>query len=193
MDWHLILGAIAGILQVSSIVPYIRGMLYGTTRPNKITMILWLLLGLIQLFAQIDSGASWSVFLTIALTFNAFIITILAFSGYGYTKHGPLDYVCFFLALVAIIVWQSTGEPNFAIAFAIIASILAATPTIVKTYRFPETENVTAWAIVAAAAFLGIFSTSRIDFANLAIPGYQLLENVTMVSFAYFGQRFARR
>jgi hypothetical protein len=42
---------------------------------------------------------------------------------------------------LALILWWITKEPNIAIMLAILSDILAAIPTLVKTWKFPETES----------------------------------------------------
>lgn len=187
LDWHPIVGIFAGILAATSIVPYVRDMLHGTTRPNKVTTLLWWLLIVIQASAQISAGASWSLIFTLVLAVNVSITTFLAFAGYGYTKHGPFDYVCFVLASISIIAWQHTSNPSTAIILAVLTSMLAAVPAIVKTYRYPDTEHVPAWALITASAFLAALSTTKYDVANLAIPLYQLVENAIILSLAWRG------
>lgn len=190
MDWHAVLGVLSGVVLAAGGMYYVWTMLRGASRPNKVTQVLWLLLAAIQVAALIDVGASWPLILMVVATVNCLVIVILTFAGYGYTKHGPLDYACFALALLSLVGWKITGNPNVAIFLAILTSLLAIAPAIVKTYRYPETEHTGAWAVVTIAALLSLFSTTRFDFANIAIPLYQFVENGIMMGLAYFGQRF---
>ncbi len=193
MDWYLVLGILAGVFQLGGAVPYVWSMLYGTTRPNKVTQILWVLLPGIQTFAQWSAGPSWSLILMAAVTLGAGIILVLTFSGYGYTKHGVLDYACFFLALLAIAAWIITDNPLSALAISIFAAALAALPALIKTFYYPHSENLLSWTMNAIAAILAILSTTLHDFANLAAPFYQLLECSTFVALIYFGTRISKQ
>ncbi len=83
MEWHAALGVASGILQIASVIPYIRDILKGSTRPYAVSTGLWTLLSGIAFTAQITAGASWSVILVGGITFNCAIVTILALSGYG--------------------------------------------------------------------------------------------------------------
>ena len=47
MDWHLLLGIIGGLLALCAIIPYIRDILHGTTRPNIVSYAIWVFLILI--------------------------------------------------------------------------------------------------------------------------------------------------
>lgn len=190
MDWHAILGIASGALTVLSGIPYILSILRHETKPNAVSWILWTALQLIAIAAQISAGTSWSVILVIAATVNTSVVSILALSGYGYEEYGWLDYTCAASAVVAIILWQLTGEPALAILLAILADMLAATPTVIKTYRDPYSENLTGWAIITVASMCGVASTSLYNLANLAYPVYLLLIDGTLFSMAYI-RRFA--
>jgi len=189
MDWHLIVGITSGVIQVIAVVPYIVSMFRGTTRPNIVTQILWTTLQTIALLAQFSAGASWSVIILIVLTFNTAIVTVLCFFGYGYKKYGPLDFICFGLAILAIILWQVTKEPMVALALSIVADALASLPMIVKTYREPRSEPVFPWLITILASFLAAISTTKLDFANLAFPVYMIFIDGTVTYLAFFGRR----
>lgn len=172
MDWHIVLGVAAGVVQATSLIPYVRDIFAGNTKPNAVSWILWTLLQGIALAAQISSGASWSAILLAVMTFNTALISVLALRGYGYKRYGLLDYTCFALALAAIVAWQSTDEPVAAIALVIFADFLAAVPTIAKVYREPNSENLLGWSMVAVAAVMSVFSSALYDAANLAFPIY---------------------
>ena len=181
-DWHQILGTIGGLFAFFSIVPYIKDILYGTTRPNVVSYILWCVLLSISIFAQYTSGASSTIILTIGDLAAALVVVIFCFTGYGYKKYGPIEIVCFVLAIVAIILWQITNNPLLAIIFALIADILAGVPTIVKTYRDPRSELPLGWFMVAFGASLSLISNTIFDLPNLLFPVWILIVN-TLVGF----------
>jgi hypothetical protein len=189
MDWHLIIGILAGVIQVASIIPYVKSMLHGTTRPSVVTNILWTIIQIIVFAAQLSAGASWSIIIIIALIFNSSLVTVLCFKGYGYKKYGPIDIICFLLAILAIVLWQLTNDPTIAIILSIIADFIATLPTLIKTYRDPHSESVFPWALTLVGSALGALSSTKIDFANLAFPVYMLFVDSSITGFAFFGRR----
>ncbi len=188
-DWHTILGLIAGLLAIYAIVPYIKDILHGTTRPNAVSYTIWEFLLLISLCAQLTSGASWSVLMLAGDLVGTGIIVILCLKGYGYRKYGPLEWTCLALAILAIVLWQITKQPLLAIIFALIADLMAAVPTIVKTYRDPWSEVPTTWFIIAGAACLSLISTEIHDAPNMLFPAYLLFVNGLVGTMAFFGRR----
>jgi hypothetical protein len=193
IDWHSILGGIAGVLALVAIAPYIKDILHGTTRPNIFSFGLWALLLGIAAAAQISAGASWSVLLIVGDFIGTSAIAALCLMGYGYGKYGWLEVSCTVLAILAIIAWQLEHQPVLAIAFAAAADILASIPTIAKAYRDPWSEAPTQWLMIAGAAVLAIISTRIYDPANLIFPAALLLENGTIGALAFFGRRFTVR
>lgn len=186
LNWHLIIAAISGILLVLGEVTYIKDTLRGEARPNAVSFFLWTVLQAIALTAQISAGASWSVVLVFFVTLTTAFVTILAISGYGYHRYGKTDFYCFIFALVAIVLWQITGNPVLAIVFAIVGDIFASWPTIVKTYRDPHSESLSSWGLFTVASIFGVFSTELWDAANLAFPVYLAIISGTIFFLAYF-------
>lgn len=189
MNWHIVLAALSVVLEVGSLIPYLRSMARGDTRPNAVSFGLWTVLQAIAFTAQASAGASWSLIVVGVLTGSTLLITILALTGAGYRKYGLVDWLCLVSAIIAIIAWQVTGDPVAAIVFAIIGDICAVTPTIVKTYREPHTEHAGAWGLITLGTFFGALSTEKIDAANLAFPIYLTVGNGVIFLLAYFGQK----
>src|SRR5258708_6318482 len=119
-NWHLTLGIISGIMAMLAVIPYIKDILLGTTRPNIFSWFLCVLLLLISTIAQFSAGASWSVVFLIGDLIGTSIIFILCLVGYGYKEYGGLEWSCLGLAGIEIVSWQITNQPLLAIIFSII-------------------------------------------------------------------------
>src|SRR6185312_5470434 len=151
-DWHLVLGAVAGLIAAFAVVPYIKDILHGTTRPNIFSFTLWAILVFISIFAQFSAGASWSLLLLIGDFLGTTSIVVLCLFGYGYGKYGRLEWICTALAVLAVVSWQLTDQPILAIVFAVLADAMASIPTIVKAYKDPWSEAPALWFLIALAA-----------------------------------------
>jgi hypothetical protein len=102
------------------------------------------------------------------------------------------DITCGALSLLGLAAWQITKVGDVAIASSIIADGLAAIPTVVKAYKFPETETPWPWI---AAAISGLFTTLTITnwtFANYGFPIYIFLIDILIYLLVQFriGKRF---
>lgn len=109
-------------------------------------------------------------------------------------KLGSFDFICGTLSLIGLALWYITRVGNVAIMFSIIADGLAALPTIVKSYNYPETEN--GWVYLAAAisASLTLLTIKIWNFAHWGFPAYILIVTLIIFSLVQFklGKRLAR-
>jgi hypothetical protein len=188
MDWHVWLGAIAGIGQALAVIPYVRDILKGTTKPNIVSWSLWTLAVLITLSAQISAGASWSALILVGATVANFTVIILALFGYGYRKFTWVEWTCLTLSLAAIALWQITGNPLVAMGFSIAADGIAYIPTLVKAYKEPFSETAIYWLLLIVTDLMAMASTTILNTANLAFPIYYALIN-SLLLIVILGRR----
>jgi hypothetical protein len=123
MQWLLILGIFAGVLQIFATIPYLFSIVRGSTRPNLISWILWTVTVSITLVAQMSAGASWSVFLLVGAVVCNLAVVFLCIKGYGYKEFGKIDILTLILAVAAITGWLISSNPVVAIIFAVVADI----------------------------------------------------------------------
>lgn len=188
LNWHIVAAMLSGVVGVASLIPYITDMVRGDTRPNAVSFFLWTALEAIAFVAQLKAGASWSIVFVGVTVFNTAIITILALAGYGYRAYGKFDAWCAFFCVAALVLWQMSGNPVVAIAFAIVADFCAALPTIKKVWREPHSEHAFAWSLISISGALGVFSTEILNAANLAFPVYVVVANTLVFSLIFLGQ-----
>lgn len=189
MDWHAIVGIVAGLLQIVTIGFYVKEMIRGTTRPNLVSWSLWTFATSILLVAQIAAGPSWSLVLPIATTSVEFVVVVLGFWKYGYKKFGITDGACLVFSLSALGFWYLTSNPVIAIVFAVLSDGTAYIPTFIKTYKEPHSEAAYTWFMSASVGFLSAMASSKYNVANLAFPIYYLVINLVVWALAFFGQR----
>ncbi len=192
-DWHLVLGTVAGLIAMFAVVPYIKDILHGTTRPNIFSFALWEMLLLISALAQFSSGSSYSIVFIIGDLIGTGLVVLLCLFGYGYGKYGKLEWACTALAVAAIVSWQITALPVLAIVFAVVADALAAIPTVVKTFKDPWSEAPAQWLLIAFASVLAISSTTIFDLPNTIFPAYLFLVNGLIGTAAFFGRRLVKK
>jgi hypothetical protein len=90
------------------------------------------------------------------------------------------------LSLVGLLLWFITTSGNVAIGFSILADGLAALPTIVKSFNYPETE--TSWPYFSStiSAALTLLTIKVWSFANHAFPVYILLLSIVISTLVQF-------
>jgi peptidoglycan biosynthesis protein MviN/MurJ (putative lipid II flippase) len=129
-------------------------------------------------------GLSWATF---AAGFTPFLIVLVSFlNKKAYWKTEPKDYFVMMAALVGIVLWAITDNPNLAIFFSLAADFLASLPTIIKSYKHPETESWLAYAISAFGFGIGVLAIQTYTFENYAFIIYLFLVNLAL---AYLSSR----
>jgi hypothetical protein len=121
---------------------YLKDFFYGQTRPNLVSWFLWMLGPFIGVFFQLKAGAGLSVLQVFLAGFGPLVIIIISlFRKNSIWKITKLDLFCGFFALLALVFYILTHNLGISILCAILCDGLAAVPTLVKSWKFPETET----------------------------------------------------
>lgn len=158
-------------------IGYFVDTIKGKVKPNRVTWFIWSLAPLIAFIAQLKQGVGiHQALLTFMVGFIPLIIFIASFvNKKAYWKIGKLDIICGVLSLVGLFLWYSTGTGNVAIFFAILADGLAAFPTVIKSFKFPETENWILYFANAISAGITLLTIKIWNPETFAFPLYIFL------------------
>jgi hypothetical protein len=161
---------------------YIRDTLRGDTQPNRVSWLLWSIAPLIAATAALSEGIGWAVLPVFMSGFVPLLIFIFSFvNPKSYWKLGPLDYACGALSVLALVLWAVTQEANIAIVFAIASDGLAAVPTLVKSWKHPESESVIAFITGLCSALTSFAAIKLWGFSELAFPIYLIIVNSSLI------------
>mgnify|MGYP000966788546 CR=1 FL=1 len=181
MKYIVFAGAVINIFFTFS---YIKEVAKGSVKPNRITWLMWSVAPFIATAAAITNGVGLSVFPVFMSGFTPLLVFIVSFfNKNSYLKLERLDYCCGIVSFLALVVWQITKSPDYAIIFAIISDGLAAIPTVLKAWRYPHTENVIAFWGGLFLAMTSFFAITTWNFSSLAFPIYLVVLN-TIIIFA---------
>lgn len=173
------------ILQALGSLKYIIETIKGRIKPNRVTFFLWALAPLIAFAAQINQGVGIQSLLTFSVGFFPLLILIASFvNKKAEWKLEKFDFICGALSLIGLLLWYITRQGNIAITFAIFADGLAALPTIVKTYRYPETENGWLYLTRVIYALLTLLTIKNWSFAYYSFPLYILIVDIVIFVLA---------
>lgn len=113
----------------------------------------------------------------------------------SYWKITKFDIACGLLSVLGIILWQITKVGNIAIAFGILADGFALLPTVIKSYKFPETESSFPWFTSFLAAVIVFFAVGSWSFQTAAFPLYLVLANGVVFAFVEYkiGKKFSQK
>lgn len=173
---------------------YLLYTLQGKVKPNRVTWLLWAIIPLIAFFAQINQGVGIQAWLTFAVGFIPLLIFLASFMNkQAEWKIGKIDITCGALSVIGVILWLLTGVGNIAIALSIFADSMAAIPTVIKAYRYPETESHWAFTSGFVAATLTLLTIKNWNFATYGFSLYILMINglLSILIFTKIGKRFS--
>jgi len=182
-QYLVFLGAAANFLGGFS---YIRDTLRGTTKPNRVTWLMWFIISTIATAAALKQGVGWAVVPVFISGFIPLLIFLASFiNKNAYWRLGVFDYACGLLSALALILWAMTKEPNLAIIFAITGDIMASTPTLVKSWRSPETESGLTYAAGIFNALTSFAAMKMWVFSEMAFPIYLIIMDLLLVSLVW--------
>lgn len=177
--WLVIVSA---TISLSGTFAYIRDMVKGKSKPNLVTWGLWGFAPLIATGAALSVHSDlWATVRIFISGFGPLLVFISAFFIAGsYWKLTILDYTCGLLSLVALGSWLLADSPILAILLAAIADLFATLPTIIKAWKYPETETFYTY-------FVGLFTASIVipaipiwNIENSAFQIYLLVANTAL-------------
>ncbi|MEJ2304815.1 MAG: hypothetical protein P8Y14_25105 [Anaerolineales bacterium] len=180
----VIIGALIG---AAGSVAYLVDTVRGKVKPNRVSFLLWSIAPFIAFAAQINQGVG----LESVMTFGTGFLPMTVFAASFVNKKAEwkvtrFDLVCGFLSIIGLALWLVTKVGNVAILFSILADGLAAVPTIVKAYRYPDTELAWPWLATVFGVVLTLLTLSEITFANSGFIIYILLVDAFIFSLIQF-------
>lgn len=181
MQYLVIFGALCSAFFGSF---YLIATVQGKVQPNKITWLLWAISPLISFFATITAtGLDWAILPVFMSGFMPLLVFITAMFNRGsYWQLKPVDYLCGFIAIIALIIWYITSNPILAIIFSIISDAVAALPTILKAWHYPNSETPIYYMGGIISTITGIIAaTAHWSFSNVAFTIYLLLLDISLV------------
>lgn len=173
---------------------YLRDMLRGKAKPNRITSGFWALEGGIAVVASFAAGATWAVVPVLAAFLGPLsALTLSFFLPQAKWSLTLFDWGCGASAILALIAWAITKDPNMAIGFAILGDCLAAIPTVIKSWKYPETESGIAFALPVPAYMTSFLVLQDYSFAEIAFPLSSILICALITAFIYTGPMRKKR
>lgn len=169
----VLVGALLNIMGSST---YAWSTLKGKTKPNRVSWFLWTVIPMIVFFAQIGEGVGLPSLMTFMVGFGPFLVLMASLlNKKAYWKISKLDWWCGALSVLAVVLWLVTGTGIIAIVLSIAADLLAGVPTLIKSYKDPESEHHSVFRNGALSAAITMLAIQNRTFAAFAFPLYIFL------------------
>ena len=180
----------AGAFLVAAYV-YVRSMLKGSVKPNRVSWLLWAIASMISFAAEVSNGAGLAAVPVFMSGFCPLLIFTASFVVKGaHWKLIKLDYACGLLSALALVSWVVTSDPDVAILFAILSDALASVPTLVKGWQHPESESVWTYLVGSFGGLTSFLAITAWTFSQYAFPAYLVIMSVLLVLSIYWKRIF---
>lgn len=170
------LGQSAAVLAFVGLVPYVRSILKGETKPNRASWFIWLVVNASLVASYHSSGATTTIWLNIAYVITTTTIFLLSLK-YGVGGYSRLDIICLAGAAAGLILWWWTNNPVTALYLNVFVDALGFIPTIKKAYLIPDSENRLSWNISTFSNALNVAALTTWEFKIALFPVYNLVFN----------------
>jgi len=182
-----IFGYLAALLSIFAVLPYIRDILKGKTKPERASWFIWTVLGSIAFFSQLAKGATNSLWMVGVSTLCVLIVSILSikFGSGGFVKRDKISLV---IAAIGILLWFFTKEAAIALYITIFIDLIGSFLTVVKSYEDPESETISTWIIACISGIFAALSVGEWSFILLVYPLYIFLANFSVVVAILLGK-----
>jgi len=180
----IIIGTLIG---AAGSLAYLIDTVKGKVKPNRVSFLLWSIVPFIAFFAQIKQGVGLEALMTFSTGFMPLTVFLASFvNKQAEWKLTRFDLMCGILSIVGLVLWMITNVGNVAIFFSIVADGFAAIPTIVKAYKYPDTEIAWPWIATVFGVVLTLLTLSTFTFANCGFILYILVVNMLIYALVRF-------
>ncbi len=163
-------------------VIYAISILKGKSKPHRTTRLVLFLIGALGVFSFFLTKDYANLWLFSFLSLGNLILFVLSFK-YGMGGWSRSDIICLLIALVGIVVWQTTKNPLMALYASVLADATGMIPALIKTYKYPKTEIWLFYFCDLLASILIIIAHKDISFNQFLYPLYLIIVNVMMIVF----------
>lgn len=169
---QLIFGYLSLALSIGANVPYVIEIIQGKVRPERISWLIWTLLGTVYFVTALrEDGAT---LFTFGELIGPIVILVLSLK-YGVGGRSRFDNVSFGIALVAIILLVLSKDPLLSLFLALFADSIGSILTIRKLHKDPTSESRWFWAVAGISGLFAIASLTTFTIETLAFPLYVVL------------------
>ena len=181
-------GIASGLVQAIAILPYLRDVLAGTTRPHRGAWTIWTVLSVVVLASQGADGARWSLIVVATQAIGCAITLVLSVRrGVGGTSR--IELMLLGIAGLGVIAWQQADDPTLATYAVVAADLIGVGLMIPKTYRDPSSETASTFVMGVCAAILGLAATGFTAPSLIVYPLYLVVVDSALVGVIVLRRR----
>jgi hypothetical protein len=181
------------VINLVSSLWYIRNIFKGGTKPNLISWFMWMLAPFVGVFFQLKAGAGLSSLGVFMSGFGPLLVILFSlWNKNAYWKIVKFDLICGAISLMALVLYAFTHNLGISILFAIVSDGLAAIPTLIKSWKFPETETAAIYLGGIINNILALLIIKNWIFSIYSFSVYLVLINIA-ICFAIYHKRIFKK
>jgi hypothetical protein len=164
------ISAIAVVITFTAFIPYIREIFKGTTKPHVFSWIIWGTTTFVVFLAQLEGKGgvgAWPLGVSGSITI---FIAFLAYAKRGNTAITKTDWFFLVSALSSLPLWYLTSDPLWAVVILTTIDILGFGPTARKAYRFPYSESLMFFSLLATRDVLVLLALEHYSVTTVLFP-----------------------
>ena len=171
---------------------YVRSIKNGNTKPNLVSWLFWTLAPFLGVYFQLKAGAGLSFLPIFIAGLGSLLVLIFAsLTKNGFWKITTFDIYCGIFSLLALIIYIFTHNLGISILFAILSDALASVPTVIKSWKFPESEMWAPYLLPIFSNTVGLVIIKDWSFPIYSFGVYFLILDMSIV-FAIYRKNISR-
>lgn len=182
---------IATILTVGSVIPYLRDIVRGTTKPNLVSWLTWSLITGIATAAEIAGHEYVTAVFTSAAVLATASVVVFGLR-HGFVKYTAFDVTCQIAAIVGLLLWQIFNSPSLGVIASVAIDAIGVLPTLRHSWRKPNEETWSAFAISGIGGIFGVLALTSYNTTSLSYPVYIVVINILLSSVIIARQRLMK-
>ncbi len=176
---------LASAVTIVGVIPYLRDIIKGKTKPNIVSWITWTLLTGIATIAELVGHEYHTAIFTAAAVLETGSVVVLGLLK-GYVKYTRFDYVCQASAIVGLFLWWLFNSPAVAVVAAVVIDAIGVLPTIRHSWNQPGEETWISFALAGLGGVFAVLALSTYNWTNLPYPLYIALVNPIVIGVIFY-------
>jgi uncharacterized membrane protein len=162
---------------------YAWSTLRGLTQPNRVTWLMWTIAPGLVFVSELQQGVGVQSVMTLSVGLGPLLVLTASFLNHDAVwKLGVFDVACGLASALGLVLWFVSSNATVGLALFMVADGLAGLPTVIKSWKAPETESYTSYLGALINGLLTLATVSVWTSAVVAFPIQIVLFNILEVS-----------
>jgi hypothetical protein len=176
------------VVTLASILPYLRDIMRGTTKPNLVSWLTWTLLTTVATAAEWAAGEYTAALFTGAASLETLSVVILGLKK-GHVSYTRFDMWCQAGALAGLVLWWLFDSPAVAVMAAVSIDFIGGLPTFRHSWLAPGEETWQTYALSGLGGVFALLALSSYNWISLPYAVYIVAASFLIAGIIIFRRR----